>query len=71
MPIERKYERDIDLLLAEEFSVSPAFSSWFVSLTTFARRASEPHVAREIVKPRRVQRCYVMLGAVFRGAEPG
>jgi len=29
--ITRKYERDIDLLLAEEFSVNPAFVSWFVA----------------------------------------
>ncbi len=33
MPVERKYERDIDLLLAEEFSVSPAFAAWFLSQT--------------------------------------
>lgn len=41
MPVERKYERDIDLLLAEEFSVNPTFASWFVSLTKFAGRACE------------------------------
>ncbi len=29
----RKYERDIDLLLAEEFSVSPPFATWFLSQT--------------------------------------
>ena len=41
MPVERKYERDIDLLLAEEFSVNPAFAGWFVSLTKFAGRTAE------------------------------
>lgn len=41
MAVERKYERDIDLLLAEEFSVNPAFASWFVSLTKFSGRTSE------------------------------
>lgn len=35
MAVERKYERDIDLLLAEEFSVSPAFASWFLTQTCF------------------------------------
>jgi hypothetical protein len=34
MPVERKYERDIDLLLAEEFSVSPAFATWFLNQTS-------------------------------------
>jgi hypothetical protein len=29
MAVERKYERDIDLLLAEEFSVNPEFAAWF------------------------------------------
>jgi len=33
MTVERKYERDIDLLLAEEFSVSPPFAKWFLSRT--------------------------------------
>ncbi len=33
MAVERKYERDIDLLLAEEFSVSPAFGAWFLKNT--------------------------------------
>jgi hypothetical protein len=33
MSIERKYERDIDLLLAEEFAVSPQFAEWFVQRT--------------------------------------
>ncbi len=32
----RKYERDIDLLLAEEFVVSPSFAEWFVGRTKFA-----------------------------------
>lgn len=41
MAVERKYERDIDLLLAEEFSVNPAFANWFVSLTKFSGRTSE------------------------------
>jgi hypothetical protein len=35
MAVERKYERDIDLLLAEEFSVSPAFANWFLARTAF------------------------------------
>ncbi|MEY9185778.1 hypothetical protein ABIG06_007333 [Bradyrhizobium sp. USDA 326] len=39
MPIERKYERDLDLLLAEEFAVNPAFAERFKALTKFA---SEP-----------------------------
>jgi len=34
--IGRKYERDIDLLLAEEFAVSPEFASWFLGQTRFA-----------------------------------
>lgn len=37
--IPRKSERDIDLLLAEELSVSPAFAEWFVSQTKFAGAA--------------------------------
>ncbi len=36
MPIDRKYERDIDLLLAEELVVSADFASWFKSRTCFA-----------------------------------
>ena len=40
MAVERKYERDIDLLLAEEFAVSPAFAAWFLGLTGFAGRAA-------------------------------
>lgn len=35
MGVERKYERDIDVLLAEEFSVSPAFADWFKGHTKF------------------------------------
>lgn len=31
--IARKYERDIDLLLAEEFAVSPSFAGWFLKQT--------------------------------------
>jgi hypothetical protein len=34
MPVDRKYERDIDLLLAEEFAVSHAFAAWFLEQTT-------------------------------------
>jgi hypothetical protein len=37
----RKYERDIDLLLAEEFVVSPGFANWFVSRTKFSGRPFE------------------------------
>lgn len=33
MAVERKYERDIDILLAEEFAVSPAFANWFLGHT--------------------------------------
>ena len=33
MAVERKYERDIDLLLAEELAVSPEFAKWFLSRT--------------------------------------
>jgi len=33
MAVERKYERDIDLLLAEEFEVSPDFAKWFLAET--------------------------------------
>ncbi len=36
MTVERKYERDIDLLLAEEFAVSPLFAAWFLGQTKFA-----------------------------------
>ncbi|MFC4726907.1 hypothetical protein [Coralloluteibacterium thermophilus] len=31
MPIGRKFERDIDLLLAEEFMVNEQFAAWFLS----------------------------------------
>jgi hypothetical protein len=37
MSVERKYERDIDLLLAEEFSVSPTFATWFLAQTNSFR----------------------------------
>lgn len=33
--VERKYERDVDMLLAEEFVVNPTFASWFVAKTKF------------------------------------
>ena len=36
MPVERKYERDVDLLLAEEFAVNPEFAERFKALTKFA-----------------------------------
>lgn len=36
MPVERKYERDIDVLLAEEFAVNPKFAEWFKRQTKFA-----------------------------------
>ena len=36
MPVERMYERDVDLLLAEELAVHPAFADHFKSLTKFA-----------------------------------
>lgn len=35
MTIGRKYERDIDLLLAEEFMVSEPFANWFLAKTKF------------------------------------
>ena len=35
MAVERKYERDVDLLLAEEFAVNPDFSAKFKALTKF------------------------------------
>jgi len=34
--VYRKFERDIDVLLAEEFAVSPAFSAWFLTHTRFS-----------------------------------
>lgn len=36
MPLERIYERDVDLLLAEEFEVNPQFANQIKSLTKFA-----------------------------------
>jgi hypothetical protein len=36
VPVERIYERDVDLLLAEEFAVNPAFPDHIKSLTKFA-----------------------------------
>jgi hypothetical protein len=39
MSVERKYERDVDLLLAEEFSVSPKFANWFLGKTSGFRNA--------------------------------
>jgi hypothetical protein len=44
MAVERKYERDIDLLLAEEFSVSQAFGAWFLTQTKGFKGVSA-HVA--------------------------
>jgi hypothetical protein len=38
MAVERKYERDIDLLLAEEFSVNTDFADWIKSKTALGRR---------------------------------
>ena len=43
MAVERKYERDIDLLLAEEFSVNPEFARWVKDKT--ALRDQHAHVA--------------------------
>jgi hypothetical protein len=39
MTVERKYERDVDLLLAEEFAVNPIFAQQFKNFTKFANRA--------------------------------
>jgi hypothetical protein len=36
MPVERKYERDVDLLLAEEFTLNDTFAERFKALTKFA-----------------------------------
>jgi hypothetical protein len=33
LTVARKYERDIDFLLAEEFAVSPSFATWFLEQT--------------------------------------
>jgi hypothetical protein len=38
--VERKYERDVDMLLAEEFLVNPSFASWFASQTKFSGKMS-------------------------------
>lgn len=38
MAVERKYERDIDLLLAEELSVNPEFADWLKARTGIANR---------------------------------
>jgi hypothetical protein len=38
MAIERKYERDLDLLLAEEFAVNQVFAERFKALTQFRNR---------------------------------
>ena len=38
MPIERKYERDVDLLLAEEFAVNRIFAERLKDLTKFAKK---------------------------------
>jgi hypothetical protein len=40
VPVERKYERDIDLLVAEELAVNPRFAQWFKSRTKFAAVAA-------------------------------
>jgi hypothetical protein len=39
--VDRKYERDVDLLLAEEIVVSPAFAKWLQNQTSFANREAE------------------------------
>jgi hypothetical protein len=44
VPVERMYERDVDLLLAEELDVNPAFANHIKSLTKFA---SEPATVAE------------------------
>jgi hypothetical protein len=38
MAVERKYERDVDLLLAEEFAINTEFAAAFLGLTKFAGR---------------------------------
>ncbi len=53
MPVKRKYERDIDLLLAEEFSVHPAFATWVLTKTKFAGQEAavvDVHVSRADVQ---------------------
>jgi hypothetical protein len=50
--IERKYERDVDVLLAEEFSVNAAFADWFRSRTKFqttAARVADVHVSKTTI----------------------
>ncbi|MET3364703.1 hypothetical protein [Bradyrhizobium ottawaense] len=37
MAVGRKYERDIDILLAEEFAVSHTFAEWFLKQTRFSQ----------------------------------
>jgi hypothetical protein len=73
--IGRKFERDIDLLLAEEFAVSPDFSRWFLSKTKgFAdaeAQVDEVYVSKidstgesdlvVIFKRLDTQRCFAML----------
>jgi hypothetical protein len=49
LAVERKYERDIDILLAEEFTVSPAFAAWFWRHTRFGEtdaKVSDVFVSR-------------------------
>jgi hypothetical protein len=40
MVVERKYERDVDLLLAEEFAVNPTFAERFKAETKFNGRTA-------------------------------
>jgi len=40
MSVERKYERDLDLLLAEEFAVNEDFAEGFKALTKFAAESA-------------------------------
>src|SRR6266404_8437569 len=40
MGVERRYERDVDLLLAEEFKVNPLFAEKFKALTKFSGRTA-------------------------------
>jgi hypothetical protein len=49
LAVERKYERDIDILLAEEFTVSREFATWFWRHTRFAEtdaKVSDVFVSR-------------------------
>jgi hypothetical protein len=49
MAVDQKYERDIDLLLAEEFAVSDTFATWFLNQTRFAgkgARVADVYVSR-------------------------